>query len=95
MVGGSYGGGIQWVTAAVDHRVDAIVPMIAWNTLNSSLYKDGAFKSSWGTLLAAGSSHRRPRESADLPRAYLRRPDRHADAGRPGPADPPAAPVIW
>ena len=38
MVGGSYGGGIQWVTAARDPRVDAIVPVISWNTLNSSLY---------------------------------------------------------
>lgn len=53
MVGASYGGGIQFVTAAIDHRVDALVPTIAWNTLNSSLYKSEAFKSGWGTLLAA------------------------------------------
>ena len=53
MVGVSYGGGIQLVTAAVDHRVDAIVPTIAWHTLNSSLYKGEAFKSSWATLLSA------------------------------------------
>jgi len=53
MVGGSYGGGIQLVTAAIDHRVDAIVPTIAWNTLNSSLYKSEAFKSSWATILAS------------------------------------------
>ncbi|MET4430081.1 CocE/NonD family hydrolase [Mycolicibacterium sp. 624] len=52
MVGVSYGGGIQLVTAATDHRVDAIVPTIAWNSLNSSLYKAGAFKSGWGTLLS-------------------------------------------
>ena len=51
MVGGSYGGGIQLVTAATDPRVDAIVPTIAWHSLNTSLYKDAAFKSSWGTLL--------------------------------------------
>jgi ABC-2 type transport system ATP-binding protein len=51
MVGISYGGGIQLVTAAIDHRVDAIVPTIAWNTLNSSLYLNDAFKSGWGTLL--------------------------------------------
>ncbi|MEU0494007.1 CocE/NonD family hydrolase [Mycobacterium sp. NPDC006124] len=37
MVGASYGGGIQWTTAATDHRVDAIVPSISWNTLNTSL----------------------------------------------------------
>lgn len=53
MVGASYGGGIQWVTAATDHRVDAIVPSISWNTLNTSLYKSAAFKSGWGTLLTA------------------------------------------
>ena len=31
--GGSYGGGIQLVTAAIDCRVDAIVPIIAWHSL--------------------------------------------------------------
>ena len=53
MAGVSYGGGIQLVTAAIDQRVDAIVPTIARNTLNSSLYKNEAFKSSWGTILTA------------------------------------------
>ncbi|WP_263995212.1 S15 peptidase family protein [Mycobacterium yunnanensis] len=53
MVGASYGGGIQWTTAATDHRVDAIVPSISWNTLNTSLYKSDAFKSGWGSLLTA------------------------------------------
>lgn len=51
MVGASYGGGIQLVSAAIDHRIDAIVPTIAWNSLTTSLYKNEAFKSSWGTLL--------------------------------------------
>jgi ABC-2 type transport system ATP-binding protein len=31
MSGPSYGGGIQIVTAAIDGRVDAITPTIAWN----------------------------------------------------------------
>jgi ABC-2 type transport system ATP-binding protein len=53
MVGASYGGGIQLVTAAIDQRVDAIVPTIAWHSLNTSLYKNEAFKSSLGTLLTA------------------------------------------
>ena len=44
MVGGSYGGGIQLVTAAEDHRIDAIVPGIAWNSLLTSLYQDADFK---------------------------------------------------
>ncbi|AQT79949.1 X-Pro dipeptidyl-peptidase [Mycolicibacterium litorale] len=53
MVGASYGGGIQLVTAAIDHRVDAIVPTIAWNSLTTSLYKSQSFKSGWGTILVA------------------------------------------
>ena len=53
MVGASYGGGIQLVTAAIDKRADAIVPTIAWNNLNTSLYKSGAPKTSWGALLTA------------------------------------------
>jgi ABC-2 type transport system ATP-binding protein len=53
MVGASYGGGIQLVTAAIDPRVDAIVPTIAWNNLNTSLDKNGAPKTSWGVLLTA------------------------------------------
>jgi ABC-2 type transport system ATP-binding protein len=52
MVGASYGGGIQLVTAAIDHRVDAIVPTIAWNSLNTALYKSQSFKSGWGSILA-------------------------------------------
>ena len=53
MVGASYGGGIQLVSAATDHRIDAIVPTIAWNTLNSALYPNQDFKTGWGTLLTA------------------------------------------
>ncbi|WGI34187.1 S15 peptidase family protein [Mycolicibacterium aubagnense] len=51
MVGASYGGGIQLVAAATDPRIDAIVPTIAWHSLNTALYKNDAFKSGWGTLL--------------------------------------------
>ena len=52
MVGGSYGGGIQWVTAATDPRVDAIVPQISWNSLISSLYPNtNQFKTGWGSIL--------------------------------------------
>lgn len=53
MVGASYGGGIQLVTAAIDPRVDAIVPTIAWDNLNTSLALNGAPKTSWGLLLTA------------------------------------------
>ena len=37
MVGGSYGGQIQFATAAVDRRVDTLVPLITWNDLRYSL----------------------------------------------------------
>ncbi len=51
MVGGSYGGGIQLVLAAIDCRVDAIVPTIAWHSLASSLFKANTAKQGWGDLL--------------------------------------------
>ena len=52
MVGGSYGGGIQLVTAAIDCRVDAIVPIIAWHSLGTSLYKADTVKIGWAGTLA-------------------------------------------
>lgn len=51
MAGGSYGGGIQLNTAAIDNRVDAIVPGIAWHSLLTSLDKRRAPKGGWGSLL--------------------------------------------
>ncbi|MFF8841505.1 CocE/NonD family hydrolase [Streptomyces sp. NPDC015127] len=42
MIGGSYGGAIQLATAAVDRRVDALVPLITWNDLNHSLDPNNA-----------------------------------------------------
>ena len=51
MVGASYGGAIQLVSAAIDPRIDAIVPSITYNSLNSSLDPSGVFKTSWATLL--------------------------------------------
>ncbi len=56
MVGGSYGGGIQLVTAANDCRVDAIVPTIAWHSLVTSLDKANTVKSGWSDLLSNLSS---------------------------------------
>jgi putative CocE/NonD family hydrolase len=56
MVGGSYGGAVQLATAAVDHRLDALVPLITWNDLAYSLAPNnaagsgkvpGAFKWQW------------------------------------------------
>ncbi len=54
MTGSSYGGGIQLTTAAMDKRIDVIVPDIAWNDLTTSLFKDTSVKFGWGLLLGAG-----------------------------------------
>lgn len=52
MVGGSYGGGIQLTVAGTpDKRIDAIIPSIAWNTLNQSLYPNNTFKTVIGSEL--------------------------------------------
>ena len=51
MNGSSYGGGIQWITAARDARVDVITPNISWNSLTTSLYKEGSLKAGWGLVL--------------------------------------------
>ena len=58
MVGGSYGGGIQLVTAAIDCRVDVIVPEIAWSSLVSSLYKADTVKVGWAGLLYGIAANR-------------------------------------
>ncbi|MPZ62326.1 MAG: hypothetical protein GEU93_13735 [Propionibacteriales bacterium] len=64
MSGGSYGGGIQLLTAAFDgefssttsdgrSRVDAIAPEITWNDLRYSLYDDQVLNLGWGEALYA------------------------------------------
>ena len=62
MVGGSYGGAIQFVTAQRDCRIDAIVPIIAWHSLATSLFKANTPKLGWSTLLmiAASRAHLDP-----------------------------------
>lgn len=42
MIGGSYGGAVQMATAAVDDRVDALVPLITWNDLAYALAPNNA-----------------------------------------------------
>jgi ABC-2 type transport system ATP-binding protein len=53
MAGVSYGGGIQLVSAALDRRIDAIAPTIAWHSLLTSLFPDNNIKFGWGSLLIA------------------------------------------
>lgn len=58
MVGGSYGGGIQIVTAAIDCRVDTIVPTIAWHSLTTSLDKADTAKTGWSGILYTAAAGR-------------------------------------
>jgi ABC-2 type transport system ATP-binding protein len=57
MHGASYAGGIEFVTAAIDRRVDAIAPAIAWHSLLTALYREDLAKTGWGAALyAAGQA---------------------------------------
>ena len=58
MHGGSYAGGIQFVAAAIDRRIDAIAPSIAWHSLVTSLYRAEIVKGGWSSLLYAGRAER-------------------------------------
>lgn len=57
MIGGSYGGAVQFATAAVDHRVDALVPLITWNDLGHSLAPDNTVTEDRATPAPRGSSN--------------------------------------
>jgi ABC-2 type transport system ATP-binding protein len=62
MTGVSYAGGIELVTAPRDKRIDAIAPIIAWNSLLTSLYKEQIVKGGWASALYASgvpTSHNR------------------------------------
>jgi ABC-2 type transport system ATP-binding protein len=56
MVGESYGGGVQFVAAEQDCRIDAIAPTIAWHSLGTSLDKNQTPKTGWGNILSSVSS---------------------------------------
>src|SRR4051812_43531819 len=51
MTGVSYAGGIELVSAAIDKRIDAIAPIIAWHSLTTSLYKEEIVKGGWASGL--------------------------------------------
>jgi ABC-2 type transport system ATP-binding protein len=53
MVGGSYGGEVQFAAASVDRRLDTIVPLITWNDLSYSLLPNN-------TDLTSGVTSRTP-----------------------------------
>ncbi|NUR73046.1 MAG: alpha/beta fold hydrolase [Hamadaea sp.] len=76
VVGGSYGGGLALLLAAYDQRVDAIVPMITWNDLNTALVPNGVFKQAWAGVFFQGGSGGPDaacgRWAADVCAAYLK-----------------------
>lgn len=51
MHGASYAGGIEFVAAAIDDRIDTIAPAIAWHSLLTALYREDTAKSGWGSAL--------------------------------------------
>ncbi|MEU6195268.1 CocE/NonD family hydrolase [Streptomyces sp. NPDC047061] len=50
MAGASYGGAISLLTAAYDHRVDAIAPSITYWNLADALFPNGVFKKLWAGI---------------------------------------------
>ena len=55
MAGASYGGGIALITAAIEPRLDAIVPDAAWDSLAGGFARDDAFKAGWLVQLCASA----------------------------------------
>lgn len=54
MVGESYGGGVQYLAAARDKRIDAIVPFTTWYDLEAALGPNGVPKNGWLGILNLG-----------------------------------------
>src|SRR5690606_27500807 len=60
-IGGSYGGGYQFVGAFSElrdsgtTRFDALVPEITWNSLTESLFPQGVPRTEWATALTAAA----------------------------------------
>jgi ABC-2 type transport system ATP-binding protein len=77
MSGGSYGGGIQLVTAAIDKRVDAIIPTIAWNSLLTAIFPERQIKNGWGSILIAAGVQGSARGGGQSPSMAAGRQDPH------------------
>jgi len=50
-IGGSNAAGVQFNTAAVDKRIDALVPEISWGNLVRDLLPGGVVKQTWSLIL--------------------------------------------
>lgn len=61
-IGGSYGGGYQFVGAFTElrdtgrTRFDALVPEITWNSLTQSLFPEGVPRAEWASALTAAAA---------------------------------------
>lgn len=71
MVGGSYGGAIQLVTAGTDPRVDAIVPGATWDSLNLALYPEQIFKTAWANILYLYLTAVDAKMNSEIPKAIM------------------------
>ena len=74
MIGGSYGGQIQYAVASQDPRIDAIIPIITWNDLSYSLAPGNVAKKEWidlffgdGIISGAGNATADPTTLAGCP----------------------------
>jgi ABC-2 type transport system ATP-binding protein len=67
MEGVSYAGGIELVAAALDPRIDAIAPTIAWHSLLTALYREDTIKAGWGSLLYASGEPAADFDGLDSP----------------------------
>ena len=56
MVGGSYGGQVQYAAASVDPRIDTIVPIITWNDLSYSLAPNNTSQTSGVSTSSPGAA---------------------------------------
>lgn len=56
MVGESWGGGVQLLASVFDDRIDAIVPITAWNNLATTLAPNDQMKTYWGALLVSAGT---------------------------------------
>jgi ABC-2 type transport system ATP-binding protein len=56
MSGSSYGGGIQLAAAAVDSRIDAIVPDVTWNSPATGFFPEGAMKTSFSVIICGNGT---------------------------------------
>ena len=94
MIGASYGGGLQLSAAAIDHRIDAIVPDMSWYSLIDSLYPNQVVKAGWGSILCLSGNLEGARYAPEVTnlctgalKSGIVTPDEvaYGDAASPGP----------